>query len=129
MVRVLNIRSLLTAAAAALPLLLAAPARADVNKGADSFDSNCAECHSVAKTLKNKKGPSLYGIVGRTAATVPGFEYSDGMKAAGYAWDQARLDAYIAAPKKAVPGGKMKFDGLDDAAERADLIEFLQQQK
>lgn len=101
---------------------------ADVDKGADSFDSNCAECHSVAKTLKNKKGPSLFGVVGRNAASVPGFAYSDAMRAAGFAWTPEKLDAYIAAPKKLVPDGKMKFDGLDDAAERADLIDFLRQQ-
>lgn len=102
-----------------------APAFADAGKGADSFDSNCAECHSVAKTLKNKKGPSLFGVVGRPAGAVPGYEYSPALKAAGIVWTPEKIAAYIASPKKVVPDGKMKFDGLADAAERADLIEFL----
>ena len=37
----------------------------------------------------------------------------------------ARLDAYLAAPKKFVPGGKMKYDGLAGTAERANLLAYL----
>ena len=51
------------------------------------------------------------------------------MKAAGYAWTPELLDAYIALPKKAVPGGIMKFDGLPEAPARADLIEYLSRAK
>jgi cytochrome c len=126
MARILILR---WAAAGALWLFAPAAVFADADRGADSFDANCAECHSVAKTLKNKKGPTLFGVVGRNAASVSGFNYSDAMKAAGYAWDRQRLDGYITAPKRYLPGGKMKFDGLDDAQERADLIDFLEQQR
>ncbi len=127
MVRIL--RRLRTIAATAALICVVPAAIADAEKGADSFDSNCAECHSVSPKLKNKKGPTLFGIVGRKSASIGDYEYSDAMKAAGYAWDTGHLDAYIAAPKKAVPGGKMKFDGVPDDAERRDLIEFLSQQK
>jgi cytochrome c len=60
---------------------------------------------------------------------VPGFDYSDAMKAANLKWTADKLDAYIANPKAVVPEDKMKFKGLPDAKERGDLIEFLSQQK
>jgi len=101
---------------------------ADVDAGADSFDANCAECHSL-KAGKNKKGPSLAAITGRKAASVSGFTYSDGLAASGLTWTNDKLDAYITNPKTQVPAGKMKFKGLPDAKERADLIEFLAEQK
>ncbi|WP_043112458.1 c-type cytochrome [Solimonas flava] len=117
----------------AAAILLAAagsgPARADVNRGADLYDENCADCHSLAKPLKNKKGPGLVGVVGRTAASVPDFNYSDALRAAKLAWTPDQLDAYLRAPKTLVPGGKMKFDGMDKADERRDLIEFLATQR
>ncbi len=110
---------------AALLGAYAPTAPANVDKGADSFDSNCAECHSLANPVRNKKGPGLFGIVGRPAAKVPGFSYSDALSASGISWTPDKLDAYVTRPKGLVPGGKMKFDGIDDAAERKDLIEFL----
>jgi cytochrome c len=130
MVRVLIAPAPAARLAAALMLAMFAGIRspawaADAKKGADSFDENCSECHSVAKTLRSKKGPSLYGVIGRNAASIEGFGYSDAIRQRPIVWSRDNLDAYIAAPKKFVPGGKMKFDGIDDAAERADLIEFL----
>jgi cytochrome c len=106
-----------------------APVYADADKGADSFDSNCAECHSVASPPRNKKGPSLFGIIERPAGKIDGFDYSDGLKASGIVWSKEKIDAYITAPKAVIPGGKMKFDGLSDAAERRDLIDFLATKK
>jgi len=103
-------------------------AHADVDAGAESFDANCAECHSL-KPGKNKKGPSLAAIVGRKSASITSFSYSDAMAASGLTWTNDKLDAYITNPKTLVPEGKMKFKGLADARERADLIEFLATQK
>jgi len=123
-----NFRIKIAAAALATASFTTSSA-ADLGKGADSFDANCAECHSVAKTLRNKKGPSLFGIVGRKSASIAGADYSDAMKASGIVWTTDKLEAYIAAPKTVVPGGTMKFKGLPDAVERADLITFLSAQK
>lgn len=116
------------ASALAIAVALLAPAwcraAGDVKAGSDVFAGQCAECHSL-KEGKNKKGPSMFAIVGRKAASIADFKYSDAMKASGFQWTAAQLDAYITLPKKAVPGGTMKFDGLPDAKERADLIEYL----
>jgi len=103
----------------------ALPARAaDVRHGAKVFRSQCAECHST-KAGKNKTGPSLFGVVGRRAGSVPRYVYSKAMKNSGLTWTEERLDGYLTAPRKAVPGCKMKYRGLKDRAARADLIAFL----
>jgi cytochrome c len=103
-------------------------AAGDAKKGADTFAEECGDCHSVAPG-KNKKGPSLAGVNGRKAGTVADFEYSDPMKASGIVWNAEKIDAYITAPKKVVPAGKMKYDGLPDAAARADIIAFVLSKK
>lgn len=119
--------------AAAGLLVLAATvgtAWADDGRGADSFDAHCAECHSVSSSLKNKKGPTLFGVVGRNAGAISNFNnYSDGLKQSGIVWTPDKLDAYITNPKAVIPDGKMKFKGMADASERQALIEFLSQQK
>ena len=46
------------------------------------------------------------------------------------AWyDEAALDAYLEAPMKAVPGTRMAFAGVIDAADRKALILYLEAQK
>lgn len=101
---------------------------ADVANGADVFDEECAECHSL-KAGKNKKGPSLFAVTGRQAGSVADYNYSDAMKAGGFSWSAEKMDAYITDPKGTVSGGKMKYKGLKDATSRADVIEFLATQK
>lgn len=96
-------------------------------RGADVFDSQCAECHSV-KANKNKKGPTLFASIGRKSASVPDFVYSDTMKQSGITWTPDKLEAYLANPKKVVPGGKMKFDSALTPQEFSDLVAFLSTQ-
>ena len=112
-----------------LAMAASSGAQADATKGADVFDGSCAECHSVSSSIKNKKGPSLYGVVGRAAGQVPGFDYSEGLKNSGLTWTPDRISAYIEHPKAVIPTGKMKFDGLSDEKERADVIDFLKTAK
>ena len=97
----------------------------DVDNGAKVF-KKCMACHAIDD--KNKIGPSLKGIVGRKAATVEGFKYSDAMLAKGaegVVWDEATLATYLPDPKAFVPGTKMAFPGLKKPEEVTDLIAFL----
>jgi cytochrome c len=97
----------------------------DAKKGADVFAEECGDCHSTVAG-KNKKGPSLNGVFSRKAGSVADFSgYSDAMKQSGITWNPEKIDAYITQPKKVVAGGKMKYDGLGDAAARADVISYL----
>jgi cytochrome c len=111
--------------AATLVLGTVRPAHAaDADHGAKVFRTQCAECHSTQES-KNRTGPSLFGVVGRHAGTVPEYRYSDAMKHSKLIWTDAELDAYITAPRKVVPGCKMKYRGLADSAKRADVIAYL----
>jgi cytochrome c len=97
----------------------------DAEKGATVF-KKCMACHTVEAA--NKIGPSLKGIVGRKAASVEGYKYSEAMlaKAAeGLIWDEATLAAYLPDPKSFVPGTKMAFPGLKNLEDVANLIAFL----
>ena len=91
--------------------------------------AKCKACH-VADEAKNKVGPSLLGIIGRTAGTVEGFKYSPAMVDAGKGgliWDEAKLTEYLKAPKVLVKGTKMAFAGLKEDADILNLIGYLNQ--
>lgn len=100
-------------------------ASGDAKKGVNAFAEECGDCHSTTPG-KNKKGPGLFGVIGRKAGSVADFSgYSEPMKQSGLTWSTEQIDSYITHPKKVVPAGKMKYDGLDDAATRADIIAYL----
>lgn len=86
--------------------------------------ARCSTCHQTAPGA-NGIGPTLAGVYGAAAAHEPNYAYSRAMRASGLTWDEATLDAYLANPRKVVPGTKMAFAGLRDPAERAALIEYL----
>ena len=98
----------LKAAQAALP----APYNtADLSNGESKF-ALCQTCHTLVEGGPNMTGPNLHGVFGRKAASTPGFTYSDVLKATGWTWDAAHVDAWITDPKVAAPGTKMTFAGL-----------------
>ncbi|MBA2919235.1 MULTISPECIES: cytochrome c family protein [Sphingomonas] len=90
----------------------------------DPSFAQCAACHTVAPN-QNRLGPTLYKIVGRPKASVPGFAYSPAMKAQKGSWTEAELNAYISNPGAKVPGTRMVYPGMADAAKRARLIAWL----
>ena len=102
----------------------AARADGDAARGEKRFEE-CAACHSVAAG-QNGVGPSLHDVFGRKAAALDDFRYSPAMRKSGITWTPQALDNFIADPQKAVPANRMPYAGLPDAAERADLIAYLQ---
>lgn len=100
-------------------------AAGDAMAGAKVFSAECSECHSV-KEGRNKKGPSLFAVLGRKAADLPSVEYSDALRKIGWTWNEETLRKYLSKPvKESNPGGKMKYDGLPDARALEDLIVYL----
>ena len=75
----------------------------------------------------NHIGPSLHGVVGRTAGTVPGFNYSVANKKSGIVWTEQKIYDYLKAPQAMVPGTKMTFPGLPASQDRADVVAYLKQ--
>jgi cytochrome c len=56
---------------------------------------------------------------------VAGFNYSPALKASKIIWTDANLDKWIANPTKLVPGSRMPYAGLADAAKRKELVAYL----
>ena len=100
------------------------PIAAAAKTGEDVF-RKCIACHTVTPEGRNGIGPGLHGVSGRAVASAPGFTYSNGLKAKGGVWDEANLDAFLTAPAKWAPGTKMMFAGINDAADRKALIDYL----
>ena len=102
-----------------------AAASADTADPQMVFNNACRTCHSM-KEGDNRLGPSLAGVVGRKAGTLPGYQYSSSMQSSGVTWDEATLDKFIANPDEVVGGNKMKpFTGIADAGQRKEIIGFL----
>jgi cytochrome c len=108
---------------------VAAPATAKALVGnpvsGRSLYQSCAGCHSLDE---NDVGPKHRGVVGRRAATVPGYAYSAALKKFNVVWDKQTLDRWLAGPQKVVPGSKMFFS-VNNAQNRADIIAYLAQQR
>jgi cytochrome c len=106
-------------------LLLAGSATADPAAGEKIFKAQCGICHAVAAG-QNRIGPTLFGVVGRPAGGVPGFNYTADHKKLGITWDAANLDKYLVNPRAMVPDTSMVYAGLKDDAQRADLVAYLE---
>lgn len=85
----------------------------------------CQACHSL-EPGKVGVGPNLAGVIGRTAGSIPGYNYSTAMRKSGLTWDAATLDAYLQHPQETIPGNKMPFPGLKTENERREVIALLQ---
>jgi cytochrome c len=104
-----------------LPVLLA---KADVDKGkADT--KVCQSCHNFEKGAGAKVGPPLYGVVGRAVASVPGFAYSDALKAKGGVWTYDDINKFITKPSAYASGTEMTYPGESDPFRRADILDYL----
>ena len=110
------------APAAAAPVAYAS-LTGDAAAGEKTF-AQCKACHQV-EAGKNGVGPSLAGIVGRTAGQVAGFNYSAANKGSSVTWSEETLFEYLEAPQKFMPGTKMAFAGLKKPQDRANVIAYL----
>lgn len=101
-----------------------AMAAGDPVRGARDFRP-CMACHSV-KPGEHSTGPSLANLWNRKAGTTEGFSrYTSGLMEANIEWNESSLDKWLSAPQKFVPGTSMKFQGIMDEQERADVIAYL----
>ena len=108
-----------------IPLLIsAARAEGDAARGEAQF-KECAACHKLAAGV-NEVGPSLHGLFSRKAGEIADFRYSPAMKRSGVSWTPEALDKYLADPQAFIPANRMPYAGMSNAADRADLIAYLQ---
>lgn len=126
----MNMKSkiILAAMAAVAFSVSAQAAEPDIKKGEKVF-RKCKACHEVAKE-KNKVGPHLVNLFGRTAGSLDGYKYSKAMVAkgeGGLVWTEEVMLEYLIKPRQYVKGTKMAFAGLKKEKDRVNLVAYLQQ--
>lgn len=98
------------------------PAPPEIAAGQEIYE-RCAACHSLDR---DRVGPRHCGLFGRRAGSVPGFAYSEAMRASGIVWSRQTLDGFLADPLGTVPGTFMTYAGIQDPQERGQLLAFLE---
>lgn len=120
----LLLSALASAHAHAAPTAQAAGKVGNARAGEAAF-LKCASCHQVGKYAQPAYGPQLNAIVGRKAGTSAGYKYSEAMKRSGLVWTEANLAAFLRAPHDVVPGTSMRFWGIGDEQQVADLLAYM----
>ena len=88
----------------------------------------CRACHSLKQGEDHKVGPNLHRVIGMPAAHKPGYVYTDSLKQSGVVWSRDNLSRFLADPYDLVPGTAMVFIGIQRGADRAALIDYLEQE-
>ncbi len=88
----------------------------------------CRACHALDPASPPMPGPNLFGLIGRTVAGDPKFDYSPVLRSArasGRAWDRPLLEQFLRDPEAMFPGMWMTSRPMPDMAERRALADFL----
>ena len=100
----------------------------DAERGKRVF-AQCQVCHLVDQSGRNRVGPNLWGVIGRPAASIQGFNYSANMRqlgSSGYVWTEENLRPYLVNPKAVAPQGIMAFQGFKENQQAvSDVIAYL----
>jgi cytochrome c len=109
-----------------LPMMSVAVAEGDLGAAEAQFKKSCGTCHVAEADAGPRQGPNLFGVVGRTAGSVEGFNYSPGFVAAksGIVWDEQTLDRWLTDPQSLIPGAVMPYKQADPD-KRKLVIEYL----
>ncbi|MBX6745042.1 MAG: c-type cytochrome [Acetobacteraceae bacterium] len=111
---------------------LANAADAAVRPGLDAHGARvfraCAACHSLTAEGGNMAGPTLHGLFGRRMGSVPGYHYSERLARGDIIWTPETVaDLFTRGPDVVTPGTKMPVQRVEEPADLAALIRFLQQ--
>jgi cytochrome c len=87
------------------------------------FEKRCGGCHALDR---DKEGPRLGGVFGRTAGSIESFAYSDALRKSKVVWSDATLERWLTDTEKLVPGNDMAFH-VENAEERREIITYLKQ--
>jgi cytochrome c len=88
----------------------------------------CASCHQVGPSARGGFGPKLTGVIGRKAGATTDYKYSAAMKNANIIWTEQNLAGFLKAPGDFIPGNNMRFWGIGNAQQVADLLAYLRTQ-
>jgi len=88
----------------------------------------CRACHSLKENEPHKIGPNLFKIIGSTAGSMKGYNYSDALSKSEIVWTIENLDLWLEKPYEIIPGNKMVFSGMSKQEDRNDLIAYVYDQ-
>jgi cytochrome c len=96
------------------------------DRGAELFRA-CIACHTLKRDAENRAGPSLNGVFGRRIATAPGYNFSPALKKLNIVWNTETIaKLFEIGPTQYTPGTKMPEQRIENAADRAALVRFLE---
>lgn len=99
---------------------------ATMTNGERQFARKCSICHTLTEDGGRRAGPSLMGVFGRRAGTLPGYTYSDALTGTDLVWSEETLDKlFDLGPDHYTPGSKMPMQRIVRTEDRADLIAYL----
>ena len=97
-----------------------------MSNGERQFRRKCSICHSLEDDGARRAGPTLSGLFGRPAGSVPGYIYSDTVANLGIDWTEDSIDQlFDLGPNHFIPGSKMPMQRITRPQDRRDLIDFL----
>ena len=97
-----------------------------MGNGERQFVRKCSICHSLSKDDQRRAGPTLYGVFGRQAGSLPGYAYSDTLQGSDIIWNEQTINAlFDQGPDHYIPGSKMPMQRIAQPTDRADLVAFL----
>ena len=104
-------------------------AQADPAAGQVAFNQKCASCHTVTADLAHGLlAPNLVGVVGRTAGTAAGWDFSAALKDSKVIWTEENLDKWLSDSTAFVPRAEMDLK-VPNRIEREDMISYLKSLK
>lgn len=97
-----------------------------MNNGERQFARKCSICHSLSRDDQHRAGPTLYGVFGRPAGTLPGYAYSEALQGSDIIWNDQTINAlFDLGPDHYIPGSKMPMQRITRPKDRQDLVTFL----
>ncbi len=100
----------------------------EMSVGERQFARKCSICHTLTPESANRAGPTLYGVFGRRAGSLPGYAYSDALLNSDIVWNEETIEQlFDHGPQEFVPGTKMPLQRMANAEERSALIVFLKE--
>ncbi|MEM7667851.1 MAG: c-type cytochrome [Pseudomonadota bacterium] len=101
---------------------------AEMTNGERQFTRKCAVCHDLSPGASRRAGPTLHGLFGRRAGSLPGYRYSDALVNSEIVWGPATINLlFDLGPDHYTPGSKMPMQRIARLEDRQDLIDFLKQ--
>ena len=78
----------------------------DIQRGALLFQIKCLRCHPNKKDAPQYRGPNVWGLVGRKAASEESEykKFSPELKKSGIIWTRDTIKEYMRDPQRMVPG-------------------------